>query len=210
MAHCNNCKTHITPAGCGCNTGSLSISPEYLNSAHHCDLPTDCCEDIQCLECVTDCQLSNQYSVDYANSTFSVFKGESLDSIVQKLMLWSNPTNQALWNYMVPLFYLKGVTSTSVTLRWGNLLINPDSQDGNPYIETITVQYKNAEGDPPIDWTLVNADPLDAATVSEFTVTNVMVTLNPGSTYKFRLMANYAGDNQDSASVDLYVTIPTE
>ena len=210
MAHCNNCGTNITPAGCGCNTGSLSISSEYLNSAHQCDLPTDCCEDVQCLECVKDCQLSNQYSTDWANSTLTVFAGESLDSIVQKLMLWSNPTYQALWNWMVPLFYLKSVTSTTVKLGWGNLLINPESADGSPYIDTISIQYKNAIGDPPIDWTLINPDPLDAATVTEFEVTNVMVTLNPGSTYKFRLMANYAGGNTDAASVEVWVTIPEE
>lgn len=174
---CNNGSTKSSP--CACKDHGLVTPCSYTNCQRK--NQTETCEDIQCSACVGWCQ--NSFCVtNAANQTFCVNKGEKLDFILQKLVLFV--ANPGCWNSNIAHLFVDTVTNNSIKLMW----------DGIPTGTTaINVYYATTAG----AYVLANTTgPLSAGT-TEFDVTG----LSSNTAYKFKVAATTGSATCDSVEV---------
>lgn len=176
---CKKCG-HTKSSPCACQDHGLTTPCSYSDCTRKAE--TETCEDIQCLECVSYCQDSFCVT-NSANQIFCVNKGEKLDLVLQKLVLFV--ANPSCWNSNIAHLFTGAVTQTSIELFW----------QGIPSGTTaINVYFAPVNG----AYVLANASPLSGA-ANTFIVTG----LTANTAYKFKVAATTASATCDS--VELYV-----
>jgi hypothetical protein len=163
--NCNNTNVDCNNLACGCADSALTNPCDY----------TDCkkdngetCDELICTNCVSYCNTTFQSTIGGGGSNvFKVFKGERLDRILQKLVIYI--TNQTCIINSPQLVTLGQIMNTSVVVQWSGL----------PVTAVVDVQYKLESA---ALW--ITAATALPTTVTDYTITSLL----PNTTYNFRVL----------------------
>ncbi len=177
--NCNKCKSDP----CACMDHGLTTPCEYDD----CNPNAEPCDEIICAECVSYCGDTFQVPdpLDPTDARFRIEKGERLDQILQKLVIYTTTSvcMDADQLHAVTV-RLGNPTSTSVVVSWD--YVSPAATEFNVYW-SITSGV----------WVLANlGGPLSALTTS-YNITG----LNPATTYLIKVETGDGASTCDSVEV---------